>query len=210
MLIPRLHAITPDGLSPSRILSVAESIVDVVDILHLRQKKWTSMQLWELVKEGEARGIPPQKWIVNDRSDVAEAVHAYGTQLTSHSMPADVIRAQYPKQIIGVSVHQPGEALDAERAGAHYVLYGHIYDTASKIGIPARGLQGLAGCADILSHIPIIAIGGIEPMDIPNLLSAGAYGVAVMSSIWLVSDPRTAAKQYHEALSATLDPSKVS
>ncbi|WP_195570691.1 thiamine phosphate synthase [Paenibacillus sp. 1001270B_150601_E10] len=203
-MIPRLHAITPEGLSAARILNIASSIVDTVDVLHLRQKKWTAAQMWELLTDGEKRGIPAQKWIINDRTDIAHSLKALGSQLTYSSLPTGVIRSAYPNQLIGVSIHHPDEAVQHEEAGAHYLLYGHVFETQSKLGVPARGIDGLRDCKKRLRHAPIIAIGGIEPAHVPSLFAAGAYGVAVMSSIWLVSNPLDAALRYQESIQSVL------
>ncbi|MEK1830709.1 thiamine phosphate synthase [Priestia megaterium] len=72
------------------------------------------------------------KIIVNDRVDVAHALKAKGVQLAYHSLDVSVVIDAFPSLIVGKSVHSVEEALEAEKDGAHYILYGHIYSTHSK------------------------------------------------------------------------------
>lgn len=121
---------------------------------------------------------------INDRVDLVLALGADGVHLRADSMPVSVVRRQLGKnQLIGKSTHSVEEVKRAEDEGADFVALGPIYQTPSKqsYGTPL-GLSTLREARSI-SHLPIFAIGGIIPERIPELLDAGAYGVAVISSI---------------------------
>ncbi len=77
-------------------------------------------------------------------------------------------------------------------------IAGHVYETASKAGEPARGLAFVESVSSALS-IPVIAIGGITPERVPEVLNAGAYGVAVLSGVLAVTDPQEAAARFAAA-----------
>jgi len=102
-------------------------------------------------------------------------------------------------QRTGVSIHSAEEAKQREREGADYVMFGHIFATNSKVGIPSRGLDSLRDVAAQVS-IPIIAIGGMRPERVSSVLEAGASGIAVMSGIWEAEDPLKAVKAYANEL----------
>jgi thiazole tautomerase (transcriptional regulator TenI) len=87
------------------------------------------------------------------------------------------------------------DAQAAERAGADYVLYGHVYETSCKPGVVPRGIAQLERICRLLK-IPVIALGGIKPQHIPELYAAGASGIAVMSGIWEADSPAAAAVEY--------------
>jgi thiamine-phosphate pyrophosphorylase len=53
--------------------------------------------------------------------------------------------------------------------------------------------------------LPVLAIGGVTVDRIPELLEAGAYGIAVVGAIAMASDPAAAARQ----LLANLVPSRL-
>lgn len=81
---------------------------------------------------------------------------------------------------VGVSVHSVEEAVFAEQHGAAYVTASHIYPTGCKPGLPPRGLPFLQDVVQAVS-IPVYALGGIRPENIPACLAAGAAGTCMMS-----------------------------
>ncbi len=83
---------------------------------------------------------------------------------------------------VGCSVHAVEEARVAEKLGASYLVAGHIFATDCKKGVPPRGLDFLKEvCGSV--KIPVYAIGGISPENMPHALNAGAAGVCVMSAL---------------------------
>ena len=82
---------------------------------------------------------------------------------------------------------------------AEWILYGHLYDTGSKQGLPPRGTSELERITASLS-IPVYAIGGIKPTHIDTLKELNLSGVAVMSSIFESSNQIAAAKSYYDAI----------
>lgn len=137
-------------------------------------------------KSGLTRTVVRTRIIVNDRSDVALAVGADGVHLGSESVPAgETIRwlraGNAPADfLIGVSCHQLGEAITAEKAGANYIFLGPIYETPSKRAFGAP--QGVAKLAEICKtvKIPVLAIGGITEENAADCLHAGAAGIAAI------------------------------
>lgn len=121
--------------------------------------------------------------LINERADIAAIVGADGTHLTSNSIPASLIGKIIPEKLIGVSTHSIDEAVMAETHGADYIVFGPVYETASKLqfGSPL-GLELLrAACSEI--RIPVLAIGGITPRRAAECLKHGSHGVAVISAI---------------------------
>jgi len=51
---------------------------------------------------------------------------------------------------------------------------------------------------------PIIAIGGITPQRVAEVLQSGAWGVAVLSGVWWASDPAEAVREYLSAIDAAV------
>jgi thiamine-phosphate pyrophosphorylase len=139
--------------------------------------------------------------IVNDRVDVALAIGADAVQRTSTSLPVEDIRAIADKRLrIGVSVHSNEEAVDAELKGADWIVFGPVYDTPSKRAYgPPQGLAKLERVAATV-RLPVIAIGGITPARVPEVLDAGARGVAAISAILAAEAPGDATRRFLEAL----------
>ena len=111
-------------------------------------------------------------------------------------------RTLFPSRLLGTSAHSPDGARAAAGAGADFVCFGPVYETAAKkrYGKP-QGLDGLgAACRGMT--IPVFAIGGVTPDNARACLDAGAHGVAVVGAIMAATSARTAVRRFEEALGA--------
>lgn len=133
--------------------------------------------------------------------EIAMASELDGVHLPDGGDP-QIARLRWGKDpLIGLSIHDIEQARLADPAVLDYVIVGPVYATASKPGYgPALSAGGLAGFARAIT-LPIIAIGGITPAAIPEVMAAGAAGVAVMGSVMRAGNPR----QEVEALLAALE-----
>jgi thiamine-phosphate pyrophosphorylase len=119
--------------------------------------------------------------LVNDRADIAASAGA-GVHLTTHSLTVEVVRAGFgPDTLVGVSTHAFDDVRAAEQGGADFVVFGPVFETASKkeYGEPV-GVEALHQVATRLS-IPVLALGGIKLSNFREALDAGAAGVAGIS-----------------------------
>lgn len=195
-----LHVITNGRQSLDEVLAMAQAAyVGGMNYLHIREKKRTARECMDWVK-ALSNVIPKECVIVNDRVDVAAAAACHGAHLAYHSLsPQEARRVLLPRQRIGRSVHSFDEAREAVAEGADYLLYGHIFPSASKPGVAPRGTSELARLTSAV-EIPVIGIGGITPDNAPQVLAAGCAGIAVLSGITDAQDVRRAAQAYREVL----------
>ena len=83
---------------------------------------------------------------------------------------------------IGYSAHNLEEAKEAEKNGASYLFFSSIFSSPSKPDLKPIGLEALQNvCSQ--TKIPVYALGGITPQNISNIMEAGAYGIAAISSL---------------------------
>lgn len=131
--------------------------------------------------------------IVNDRVDVARTIEADGVHVGRTDLGVREARALLgPRAIIGASTGSLEEALEAERAGADYIGFGHIFATSSKTKqTPPVGLDALASVAARV-RIPVIAIGGITETNAADVTATGAWGIALIGAVCAADDPRAA------------------
>ena len=80
----------------------------------------------------------------------------------------------------GVSCHSVEDALEAEKLGASYITFGHVFATDCKKGLEPRGLSALKKVCEAVK-IPVYAIGGINCGNIGLVFENGAGGVCIMS-----------------------------
>ena len=170
---------------------VADALRGGLRAVQLREKDLSGCQLFEMANELRSMTrMSGAKLLINDRIDIAQAVGADGVHLGKAGIPVAIARRLLGSDmLIGYSAHGVEEALQAEQDGADFVTIGPVYATPSKaaFGEPV-GLVPLAEAARSLK-IPVFALGGVKKMSIPEVLSAGAHGVALISAITAAGDP---------------------
>jgi thiamine-phosphate pyrophosphorylase len=133
-------------------------------------------------------------FLVNDHADIALAAEADGVHLGQDDLPLDRARALLgPGRIIGISTHSVAEAVAAEQGGADYIGFGPLFRTRTKDAGAEQGLGGLDEVR-VAVKLPVIAIGGITGETAPEVMRAGADGIAVITAILQAPDIRTACR----------------
>jgi len=201
-----VHAVTNDEvLLRDDFLDLAKAVMATLGprgAVHLRARWISARRLYEI-------GLRLADWeresgcwaIVNDRIDVACAAGIGSVQLTSRSVPvADAVR-EWPALRIGASVHSVADAITAEESGALWCVAGSAFPTSSHPGQAPAGPEALEEIAGAVG-IPVIAIGGVSPESVAQLLRAGVHGVATISGIWHAPDVGQAARHYLSAYDA--------
>jgi thiamine-phosphate diphosphorylase len=135
---------------------------------------------------------------MNDRADLAIASGAAGVHVGPEDLPAAAVRRILgPDRIVGVSVGNDAEALQA--SSADYVGIGPVYATASKGDAgDAIGLAELARLVMLCAR-PAVGVGGIDALNAAAVIAAGARGVAVIRALFSASDPEAAARSLRSA-----------
>jgi thiamine-phosphate pyrophosphorylase len=167
------------------------SLADILSAAFAAGCRWASLR---------EKDLPPQEQIAL-ACDLLPLARRFGARLTLHGDPgvamaagldgvhlpagADAAAARAVlgvQKLIGISIHGAAEARMLDRT-IDYAVLGPVHETASKPGYgPALGVGGVRLIASATS-VPVIAIGGITPERIADVMSAGAAGVAVMGSV---------------------------
>ncbi len=128
-------------------------------------------------------------FIINDRVDLALAVEADGVHLGQADVPIALARQLLGSQrIIGRSTTNPEEMRRAIEEGADYIGVGPVYETPTKAGRAAAGLEYVRYAAKHAT-VPWFAIGGINAENLADVLSAGAERIAVVRAIMEAEQP---------------------
>ncbi len=149
-----------------------------LDAVLLRRPGASAQAMVEGVRQVKAAGLAA---IVNDRLDVALAL-CTPCQLRHDSLPPRLARAVAPNLPLGASVHGQEQVDEALAAGVDYLIFGHVFATRSKPGLPPRGIVALRALAASVD-VPVLAIGGISPDHAGEVAASGAAGVVVGSGI---------------------------
>ncbi len=134
--------------------------------------------------------------IINDSIKITEAIEADGLHIGKDDFSITDAKICLPNKIIGVSCYNDlNLAIEAEKKGADYVAFGAFFPTTSKSNtVPAP--IGIIQRAKSVITIPIVAIGGITPINAGPLVSAKVDFIAAISGLYKDSDSYSAAKNY--------------
>lgn len=173
------------------------------DVVQYRNKSYKSQHQNELQACISLPRSPAQKLIINDRVDLALALGADGAHVGQEDIEPVKSRALLgPDKLLGATVHNVAELEALEGVAVDYIGVGPVFGTRSKdTGLPPLGLKGLAEICR-LAPFPVIAIGSISLERLPEVLAAGAHGVAVISAFCLAEDPVQAARKFRGMLDA--------
>ena len=133
--------------------------------------------------------------LVNAGNRLPRFAQASGYHLPEAAMSDEVIRHSLEKlgwklgvepkaaakgKGLGISVHSPEAAKEAEKLFPDYLLAGTVFETRSHPGEKPSGIEGLRAICQATT-VAVIAIGGITPENAGECINAGAAGIAAMS-----------------------------
>lgn len=177
--------------------AVASALKGGVDILQLREKKMPANKVLELGKKLKQLCLQYNTtFIVNDRVDIAALIEADGVHLGQDDLDVASAREILGSNcIIGISTHEPDQALKAVAEGADYIGVGPIFATPTKQGRIPVGIEYAKWAAENIS-IPAFAIGGIDLNNVDEVLNTGIKRIAVVRAIINAKSPQCAAEQF--------------
>jgi thiamine-phosphate pyrophosphorylase len=198
--LPRLMLVTDRKRTHGRELVpiVAAAVQGGVGIVQVREPDLDDAALAHLIERIRDVVARRARLLVNGRPHLAQEL-GIGLHLPARHPPLE--QGSPARRLLhGRSAHDLAEATAALREEAAYVILGTIYPTESKPGRSGSGLDPLRRVAERIAPVPLFAIGGIGISRIPELLHAGAHGVAVCGAILGASDPRRIAQGMRLAL----------
>lgn len=167
-------------------------------LIQLRCKGWSDADA--LLAAREIRRLSDQwLFIVNDRPIVAVESDADGVHMGQTDAPTRAVRAHLgPHRLIGRSTNAI-EHIDSTEKGADYLAFGPVFHTGN-VSRPKQvvGLKRLA-LARSLTQLPLVAIGGITPETIDDIIATGSDGWAVIGAVAKAPDPIIAARHLTRA-----------
>jgi thiamine-phosphate pyrophosphorylase len=181
---------------------LARALEGGVRAIQLREKDLDTVEMFRLGERLLARTrAAGAVLVVNDRVDVAMALGADGVHLTRRSLPPREARALVgPDMLLGVSCHNQEDVREALDGGVDFLVLGPIYATPSKARYGPPLTSEILRRARTICALPILAIGGISPERVPEVMAAGADGVAVISAVLAAPDPTLATREMLEAV----------
>jgi thiamine-phosphate pyrophosphorylase len=187
-------------LNPDTERTVAAAL-GAVDVVQLREKSAPDDEIVAAGRRLRALCVAHEAlFVLNDRPDLAVECDADGVHVGQEDMPIAEARAVIgPDRLLGLSTHSREQIDQAQ--GADYISVGPVWETPTKEGRPAVGLDLVRYAADSAS-VPFFAIGGIDAGNTPEVLAAGATRIAVVRAIADAADPGGAARALRAVFTA--------
>jgi thiamine-phosphate pyrophosphorylase len=178
---------------------VGAALAGGVDIVQLREKSAPDAEIVQAGRRMRAlchdRGA---LFVLNDRPDLAVACDADGVHVGQEdTLVAEARAVVGADRLIGLSTHSRKQL--SASAGADYVSVGPVWATPTKEGRPAVGLE-LVSFAAGNAAVPFFAIGGIDQVNVAEVVAAGARRIAVVRAIRDAADPESVARTLRSAL----------
>lgn len=141
---------------------------------------------------------------INDHWQAAIDAGAYGVHLGQEDLDdADLLKIREAKLRLGLSSHGFAEMLRADAFSPSYIAMGAIYPTTLKRMVTApQGPKRLQLYARLMSHYPLVAIGGIDASKLPEVLASGVGSVGVVRALVAAADPEIEATKFQNTIRA--------
>jgi thiamine-phosphate pyrophosphorylase len=202
-VFPRLYLVCG---RPSRDLLEA-SLHGGVDIVQLRMKDASDDEILAAANMvASACRAHEARFILNDRPDLVEPAGADGVHIGQDDATVPDARAMVgADRIIGLSTHTPDQIDAANAAGVDYIGVGPVYETPTKPGRPAVGLELVRYAAEH-ARVPFFAIGGIDTTNVRAVVQAGAARIAVVRALTESAQPEHVARALRSELEQEVMP----
>jgi thiamine-phosphate pyrophosphorylase len=142
-------------------------------------------------------------FILNDDPELAQRCDADGVHVGQDDVRAEQARELLgPDAIIGLSTHSKEQIAASAERPVDYISVGPIWETPTKEGRPAVGLELIAHAAHHAPH-PFFAIGGIDPSNAVQVVEAGAERLCAVRAIRDSADPAGAATALRQAFATS-------
>lgn len=170
--------------------TIAEKCVEhSINMLQLREKHLSDKELINIGKEIRriTKGTAT-RFVVNDRPDIAAICDADFLHLGQDDMSIDEARKIVGNMPIGLSTHSIEQAQEALKKKPAYIGFGPIYPTNAKA--KPDNPVGVEELKQVLAfaNVPVIAIGGIFPENIDQVINAGATNIAMVRHFMQTTD----------------------
>ena len=204
---PNAFAECPKHLGLYGVMPDADWVKRMVDAelptVQLRFKSEDRSKIRKQIKESvEATKDSKTLLFINDYWEQAIDAGAYGVHLGQEDLATanlDEIRSAGLR--LGLSTHGYAEMAYADRFCPSYIAMGAVFPTnLKKMPTVPQGLGRLYQYAKLMSHYPLVAIGGIDQDSIRTVSKSGVGSVAVVRAITQAKDPKAAVKHLQELM----------
>lgn len=186
--------------------TIAEKCVENnISMMQLREKHLPDRELLKIARDLRAvtRGTNT-RLVINDRPDIARLCNADFLHLGQDDMTPGDARKIVGDMKIGLSTHSLDQARKALEQKPDYIGFGPVYPTNAKANPdPPVGTKLLSEVLKF-ANVPVIAIGGIFPKNLNEILETGARNIAMVRHFMQTKNFEGRIKQLQKRLQSTI------
>lgn len=180
---------------PKEAEHVQRSFNDGLETFHLRKTGRNEEEFENVLRQFPA--VYYKKIVIHGHYKLVEKYNLKGIHLTARFLkevnPAElkqvIAAARKRKLTVSGSFHSV-EALENMPIKLDYVFLGPVYNSISKKGYPAKiDIERASSFLKKRRSFDVIAIGGIDELNVRQVQDAGFDGAALLGSVWNDSNP---------------------
>lgn len=179
------YLVTDSSLSKKGIFSDVENAIKAgCRIVQYREKNKDTKTMINEARQIKKICNNKALFLINDRLDVALAVNADGIHIGQNDIPYKSARELLGEnKIIGFTVHNADEAIEAEKLGVDYIGVAPIFKTDTKDDIKTPcGVEMIKRIRNQIK-VPIVAVGGITKFNVQEVIDSGADSIVSIKPV---------------------------
>jgi thiamine-phosphate pyrophosphorylase len=207
-MLERVYFISQQTATKTHLTAIEEALQAGCRLVQLRVKNEPETAVLEQAKQAKALcDRYNAKLVINDFPQVAKSVGAWGIHVGLQDLSPEAVRAIVgPEMVVGGTANTFEHIRQRVQEGVDYIGLGPFRFTSTKEKLsPILGLEGYQRIMDQVKtagiELPIVAIGGILPGDVPGLKEAGINSVAVSGAITTALDQKAEVERINELFS---------
>lgn len=186
LLLPERCLVTPDAAGyevPAFLRGIESALQRGIAMVQLRSHGLQRKEYLALAESAAALcrrykghlllNMPPEWW----QDGMASGLHLPAWRLKQMAHRSDI------NGWLSASCHDEVELEQAHQLGVDFVFVSPVKATASHAGSRLLGWQGLEKILSV-ARVPVYALGGMQPSDLPLAKHLGAYGIAAINAFW--------------------------
>jgi 8-oxo-dGTP diphosphatase len=184
LLQPDRYLVTPEPEDPARWLAGLErALSQGIRRVQVRARGLSGDAWQALARQAVARcRHAGAEVLLNGDIDLARELQV-GVQLRASQLAGLADRPLPAGLPVAASCHTATDLRQAEAVGCDFAVVGSVYPTLSHPGGEPLGWPGFASLREGVS-LPLYAIGGMTPADMPQARRHGAQGIAAIRGLW--------------------------
>lgn len=186
LALSRKLVISPEPIEEGEFLRGLKATIGVGNrlvLLRAKQRRLTDLRSM-IVKARDVLAAAGGELLIQDRADLVQQWRLGGMSLTAKALMQLKKRPLPDNYWLSAACHNSDELQHAQAIDCNFVTLAPVAPTATHPNLPGIGWTKFQQLTRNFPKLPIYALGGLKPADLPHAQQSGAFGVAGISAFW--------------------------